>query len=798
MPRATRAPRPPNKLAAGQERSRPGAGGPAPRPSVATSAHPRAATSIWERLTPALALEVGWLAAVALVPLVFFRGSNEAFELPKQAVFRTLLVASLASAGAIALARRVGRGRQQTGDSAGAAAAWTRQLLRWPPALVALAVVAAWVLATALSVAPAMSWWGSYQRWAGLRTELSYLALFLVAAATLTRRPQAVRLAAAAGASASVVAAYALIQRLGWDPLAWNWGELAGWATTRTGMERPFSTFGNPDFLGSYLLITLFLTLGAALGSVLSLASPERESARRPASTLFPFPVSLASRPPLAFFLFMTAFLLQALVLLLTQSRAAWVGAAAGLACLALLLVLQHRGPWLRWLLAGAAMALLLAGGLWLAQPSLPSDGLLARAASIFRPTEGSASLRLVLWRATLPLVAERPLLGYGPDMLGSVIVRHYQYELLTEEHPVYLVDRAHNAVLDTLATVGFVGGMALLAVGILVAWTGWLLLRGAGPPRSSGGQEQADRGLAGHALLPAFLAALVAHLVEQQFDFEVVGVSLLAWLLAGAILGSAWRPVPGRLSPIGGVVPAGNGRPGRRRRAGGSGWTSVILTAGVAATVVAAAWFESLPLRADIIYSQGLLAERRGRFAEAGELLLRAASTWPLEFVYWNELAKVRFELARTAQGANIKPAYQQAVAAADEALRRNPAHPLVWSNWGLIAGEAAVRSDDRELGERARQAHAVATGWAPNYWLYWRNAGATEFALGDFGAAQQSFERAVPLWGANDLSLWGALGEAAAAAGDFPTARRAFEKIASMNPTDERARQALERLPR
>ena len=48
-----------------------------------------------------------------------------------------------------------------------------------------------------------------------------------------------------------------------------------------------------------------------------------------------------------------------------------------------------------------------------------------------------------------LPLLAQRPLLGYGPDTLELVFPAVYPPELVYYQGRGILVDRAHNLLLD-------------------------------------------------------------------------------------------------------------------------------------------------------------------------------------------------------------------------------------------------------------------------------------------------------------------------------------------------------------
>jgi hypothetical protein len=401
----------------------------------------------------------------------------------------------------------------------------------------------------------------------------------------------------------------------------------------------------------------------------------------------------------------------------------------------------------------------------------VPGQNIAARAMSAFDASNPSVATRLALWRATLERVWDRPLLGFGPDTLGAVIARNYPSELYdVEGAPQVTIDRAHNAVLDTLAASGAVGAASMLLVGGCVAMSAWRL--------RERGERPTD--LAGHIYVPALVASLVAHLIEQQFDVEVVAVSILAWTIAGALVGAAW--LPARASP-----PTPRLGPAR-----------VALAVCFALAVsLPFGWWLTSQLRADGAYLRGLGLERDGHTIQAVVVLTDAVAMWPHEPTYWNELGRAWFALARRQSGSGSIQSYDQAVAASDRATLLAPGFPLFWSNAGLFAGEAATSNGSADLAARARHAHAMATHLAPGFWVYWRDAGATELKLGDFGAAEGDLLRAVTLYG-NDRVTWSVLGDAARAAGHSDVARRAYTQALAMNPPDPQPLEnALQSLP-
>jgi tetratricopeptide (TPR) repeat protein len=273
--------------------------------------------------------------------------------------------------------------------------------------------------------------------------------------------------------------------------------------------------------------------------------------------------------------------------------------------------------------------------------------------------------------------------------------------------------------------------------------------------------------------------AALVGHIIEQEFNVEVSAASLLAWTLAGALIGFARHDSP----------PAGVSVTQHSLQQ----WVSVAL--GVVLAVVASVALLQPP-RADAVYAQALAAERSNQRTVAQATLTTAVSIWPHEPTYWNELARSHLAVARASQGASAAQAYEQAVAAANRALDLNPSSAQLWANLGQIAGEGAARSNNADLRRRALEAVDEGTRRAPGYWLTWRAAGVTAFNLADYAAAVRNLTHATTLFD-GDAATWSALGDAAHIAGDNATARAAYDRALGLAPGDAHARAALASLP-
>ena len=430
--------------------------------------------------------ELAWLAAALLVPLILNPWGCNAFELPKALLLQALAVLGL-------LAGLLEPPRQSHGVSAG-----LRPIL-WA----GLACGAAAMLSTALSVDPRASLLGSFARQQGALTLLAFLVLAGLVTMRLRSPRQARRLLAALVWGSAPVVTYALLQAARLDPVPWQ----------SDAASPILATLGRSNFLGSYLVLIIPLTVALARLS------------RRP----WPYLLLLVG---------------QMAVLALSHARAAWLG----LAVAALTAILAWRwaaaaratpplakaptgsaggqgespprhsaGYWP--LLAGMALVAMVSGLLLAyAMRNVPVAGGLHALIS-----GGSSAARLTIWQAALPLVGQRPWLGYGPETMEGVFAPVYPPQLVYYQGRGTVVDRAHDLWLDLALSQGLAGLLAFIALLVLVLRRLWRMMPAA----------------SASAALPlgvpiAICAALLGHVADLQFGFDVSGSGCVFWLVLG------------------------------------------------------------------------------------------------------------------------------------------------------------------------------------------------------------------------------------------------------------------------
>ena len=155
--------------------------------------------------------------------------------------------------------------------------------------------------------------------------------------------------------------------------------------------------------------------------------------------------------------------------LLLTYSRGAWIGGAAGLAVIGLLLVQWLRiylpSRWQAWALPGASLL----GGAVAVLGVVSVDSLRLRVLSIFAGrSDTSNNFRLNVWMSVLDMIRDFPILGIGPgnDAFNRV------YPLYQRGN--YSALGAYSVPLELTVETGLIGLIAFCWFLLVLAGQGW------------------------------------------------------------------------------------------------------------------------------------------------------------------------------------------------------------------------------------------------------------------------------------------------------------------------------------
>lgn len=342
------------------------------------------------------------------------------------------------------------------------------------------------------------SFWGNYERMDGIFTWLHFWALVVIAASVLKSRAEWSKVLAFSVLAAILVSVYGFAQKAG-----------AGFVYD-SGAGRISSTIGNPGFLAGYLLfnigfgLLIFFDRQANKSLTFTQGIPEkvRDKILRFGSLLV-LPVLLGS------FLF-------------SATRGAALGVLAGLMAFAVLIVSSRRtGVSFKKSLAAALALIVLMAAIFLFRNSslIQNNNTLGRLTS-FSLSDSTAQTRLIAWKISLNQLRDDFWLGVGPQKYDYVFNKFFDprfYRLVGSEN---WWDRAHNMAVEILVTMGMLGFLAYLAVGLSAIILTWRLRR------------QGENLTAG-----VLLSLLVAYFTQNLFIFDSVVSYLVLSLLLGYII---------------------------------------------------------------------------------------------------------------------------------------------------------------------------------------------------------------------------------------------------------------------
>jgi O-antigen ligase len=367
------------------------------------------------------------------------------------------------------------------------------------------------VLSTAFSENGYLSLVGTEIRRNGLLS-LSAGVLVFYAAARFVNSWEKVCFFLRTGVTSSVViAVYGIGQRFGFDPLSYL---AAQWPEPE---NRVFSTLGNTIFLAAYLT----LMMGAATALYFQASSRWERT------------------------LWLSALAAIGACWLYTYTRGAVLG--VGVALPIVVWLAYRRIGTIRPMLAplaSLAVSVLIAAVLTIVSTNFASDlpkprgstssvpkpsaeiwsaqGFVSRPPAKAQEAETtvseppaenrSASARLLIWRDTIAVILEHPLLGHGPDNFKGPFSRYEGEDLRTLVN-YQNVDEAHNEFLQTAATTGLLGLAAYI----------WVLVAYFRKAYEAGGW-----------VLTALSGGVLAYIIQLQTAFSTIATGIAFWGILG------------------------------------------------------------------------------------------------------------------------------------------------------------------------------------------------------------------------------------------------------------------------
>jgi len=371
-----------------------------------------------------LLIEFVYLAIVFITPLYFSFAfpTYNVFELSKTAVFEILTFCLLFLTAAkfiffFPTAFNLFGDKQQT-------IKWCKKYL-----LVPTLFIFGLSLTLFFSSDPRQSFFGSYERQAGYLNYLFYFVWFVLVVvnirttnnqASRSRDPEQLsekinRLISVASISGFLVAAYGILQIMGIDFLSWPENPLF--------TRRTISTFGQPNFLASWLLLIIPLS----------------------------FYLVYINKKFLGKFFYSLILAVQLICLFFTSSRGGII--AFGLTALVFIIYLLVFAQTKKLYKTIATICLLLT-----AVGSLVGLNFLlpGRFNGLFDLQNGSMAARLNFYQAAEDAIIKKPLFGYGMENSGEILINYYLPEWGIHGDVGATTDRAHNLILDILLSGGF------------------------------------------------------------------------------------------------------------------------------------------------------------------------------------------------------------------------------------------------------------------------------------------------------------------------------------------------------
>lgn len=453
---------------------------------------------------------VGLLILAVAVPPLISLNMEDVVELPKITLFRmVILTMSVAWLVKRMEKRNLNFGEQPKGFKS--VISWLRSS---PLNLPVVAFLSMSVISALISVNIRISLVGVYKFYFwGLFSLIGYSILYFLIVNNFSEKRTGVLIEALLIGSFPV-AIYGICQRLGLDFLDWAGGP---------SRERIWSTLGNSNFLGAYLIMVI------PLGLCLLVSTHYYRNRRR-----------LLSKPLLVLLIG-----LLASCLVYTLSRGAWLGFLACLVVWTLFIgkdSIKGNRKWLTLALVVCVLFPILFGHKWNIKPPVSksgqeeTEGVIGRAISITNLAEPSISARIEGWKSSLRMIKKRPLLGWGLDNFGTIYPQYITSKFVRSAGRDMLQAYAHNEFLQVGATMGIIG---LIVYAWLIIIFFRLLIRLVK-------KEKGDT----RVFLVGILSSSVALMVYNQFHFSVVTTSIMFWLFMG-IAGKTAKEIKGEKSDI-------------------------------------------------------------------------------------------------------------------------------------------------------------------------------------------------------------------------------------------------------
>jgi len=565
------------------------------------------------------ALEITWLAIIFLVPLFCNPLSHQACYLNKALLLQFLVISMLAFWVADWILNRASyKGQKWQG------------IFTSPLHLTILIFGLLTILATAVSITPAISFWGSYFRKAGSLTLVCWILFFLILAQQLRNRTQLLRAIYTLLLSSGVVSILGILQHF-----------FPGILPNLECTGRIFSTPGNSISLSAFLATVIPFNL--ALSVYLWSKRKEGNNARILIGLVILLALQLwclwLAQYSITILLYIIAPIIFIILLGIVKRKRLMLSLGA-LSLLALIII------------AGLLLTPLLLSGPSVELPE-PED---------LKPVPTSEELglqtlgwRVEYWQSSINIVTKSPevpfssdrfhslrrFIGYGPETF-IVTFQLFLPENMEEHHNLLSapLTRPHNHYLYLANSIGLLGLMSFISILAVFFYLCFRYLR------------KAKTDIAKLVLI-AMVAGMAQYLADIFFNPVTISPELVFWLTLGFI------PVIGRLATgdeseqtkkIAGSTQPDNSQKyyvSKSRRYISACCALLLIVIGIGITI--------RPFLADMYLQKGF--NLQARQSEKAVLAFdEATKLAPGEAIYWHCLGLYEFSVARIVKEGNLK----------------------------------------------------------------------------------------------------------------------------------------------
>jgi len=275
------------------------------------------------------------------------------------------------------------------------------------------------IIGTLFSVAPSLSFFGSYYRQLGLLTFIHLFILFFLLISNPLLTEQKNILFYSILSSGFLVSIYGIFQKFGS-------GILSGW-NSESFLGRTFATMGHPNFLGQFLIMTIIVNL-------ILIFTEKRKIL-----------LSLLLLPQIS-------------TLIFTLGRSSILGLLGGLFVMFLLYSYFYKPKLLRY-----SFVFVIIGVFIISIVNLMPQNQLVQKSPLKRIVLSGENLRSIksrfyIWPTAIKIIKEYPVFGAGLETFSITFPKYQPKELLELEVYTETADRAHNEILDNLLNIGILG----------------------------------------------------------------------------------------------------------------------------------------------------------------------------------------------------------------------------------------------------------------------------------------------------------------------------------------------------